>query len=185
MNQSLNKYSDNPQVMSVTGWCPQIIIPRDYEYDVFFLRRFNAWGFGIWKDRFDELLMDTRAECEKLLRDRKAIREFSRFGEDMIRLVKMDAKGMIDALDVKTMLTQFIYGKYSVYPVGSFVRNIGFDGTGMHCKRSSRFDSELVFKKRINRMPGSVFEDPRIVESHRKFRSDGILTRLMRRLSAH
>jgi len=183
MNQALTKYRDNPQVMSITGWCPPITIPSDYGYDAFFLRRFNAWGFGLWKDRFGEILMDTRTECQKLVRDSRAVKEFSRFGEDMLRLVKLDAAGKIDALDVKAMLTQYINGKYTVYPVGSLVRNIGFDGSGMHCKKTSRFDSELAVRDGQRTLPQSVFEDQRIIEAHRGFRSDGILTRVRRRLS--
>jgi hypothetical protein len=184
MNTALDKYRDNRKVMSITGYCPPIAIPDDYAHDAFFLRRCNVWGFGIWKDRFDAILMDTRAETDALFRDAQAVREFSRFGNDMRRLVRLDAAGRIDALDVKIMLTQFLLDKYTVYPNGSYVRNIGLDGTGIHCRKTNRFDSDMITEQGELRLPDSVFEDPRIIEAHRKFRSDGLLTRVARRIAA-
>lgn len=170
MNQALEAYQDNPQVMSVSGYCPPIKIPADYPHDVFFLRRFNAWGCGIWRDRFELIEMDSAPGYAKLLNDRRLRHEFARFGEDMLDMVCADARGDIKALDVKVMLSQFFHDRYTIYPVVSLTRNIGLDGSGTHCGVIPRFDVTLDNSREIRRFPLQVTTDARIVSRFARFR---------------
>ena len=74
--------------------------------------------------------------------------QFKKGGDDLIRLLKKDASGEIDALDVKIFYTQFLHKSYVVAPTVSLTNNIGFDGTGLHCIKTTRFESELYDAKR-------------------------------------
>lgn len=169
MNQALDVYQDNPQVMSVSAYCPPIKIPADYRYDVFFLRRFNAWGFGIWQDRFQLIEMDSAPGCARLLSDRCLCREFARFGDDMLEMVCADARGDIDALDVKAMLSQFFHDRYTVYPVASLTHNTGLDGSGMHSEATHRY-SVAVTSGRVDQFVPEVILDQRIIKAYVRFR---------------
>jgi hypothetical protein len=171
MNQALDKYKNNEKVFSITGYCPPIPIPADYEPHLFFLRRFNAWGFGIWKDRFERVMHVSPDEFERFAQKKDLVRLFLEAGgEDMLALLKADAYGKIDAFDVKAMYAQFLSDQYTVYPSRSLTANIGMDGTGIHCGITSRFDVTLSQKKSFS-FPDVLTVDHRIVEANLKLRA--------------
>jgi hypothetical protein len=171
MNQALDKYAENKKVFSVVGYCPPIKIPADYPHDVFFLKRCNAWGLGIWKDRYDRIRYITPDEYEQFSADTNRVREFvNGGGEDLMVMLKADAYGKIDAGDVKAMYAQFLSDQYTVYPCKSLTSNMGFDGTGTYCASTTRFNVLLSPQSSFS-FPDDVVVDQRIVESNRQFRA--------------
>jgi len=171
MNQALEKYESNKNIFSITGYCPPIRIPENYAHDLFILRRFNAWGFGIWKDRFDSVVPVTPAEYKNFAAMKDRVRSFVEGGgEDMMDLLRANAYGEIDAFDVMAMYAQFLRDQYTVYPTRSLTANIGMDGTGIHCGSTRRFDVELSDKSSLI-MPDDLITEPRIVSENMKFRT--------------
>jgi hypothetical protein len=183
MNQALDKYEENKKVFSVVGYCPPIKIPADYPHDVFFLKRCNAWGLGIWKDRYERIRYITPDEYERFSDDKIRVREFvNGGGEDLMVMLKADAYGKIDAGDVKAMYAQFLSDQYTVYPRKSLTSNMGFDGSGTYCHSTARFNVVLSDQFSFT-FPDDVVVDERIVESNRKFRAvPGYARRLMEKL---
>lgn len=181
MNEALSVYENNKQIFSIAGYCPPIEIPQDYEHDAFFLKRFNAWGFGIWKDRFESINYISREAYEKLIENVGQLKEFSRAGEDMIHMLKADVYKEIDALDVKAMYAQFISNQYTVYPTLSLTQNSGMDGSGTHCGKTGRFNVSISQKQSF-KLPVEVFENDKIYKANRKFRANGLLSRLYRKI---
>lgn len=172
MNQSLVKYEGNDRVFSVAGYCPPIDIPANYKHDAFFLRRYNGWGLGIWKNRYDRIKYITPEEYEQFAADKKRVRSFVESGGmDMLGMLKLDAYGEIDAGDVKAMYAQFLSDQYTVYPSRSLTRNIGFDGSGANCGESGRFDV-MQSNKTTFCLPAHLIVDRRIVKVHREFWGD-------------
>jgi hypothetical protein len=183
MNSALEKYRFDCKVFSISGYCPPIPIPTTYPYDAFFLRRFNGWGVGEWKDRRDSVCHITPEEFHKFAANRKLSRSFTRAGgKDMLIMLEHVANGRLDAAyDVKCMYTQFIKDQYTVYPTQSLIQNIGFDGSGIHCGKTDRFNVPLSNKTTF-RLPEDVFLDERIVKANRKFRAGaGYARKLMSR----
>lgn len=182
MNQALDKYENNDKVFSITGYCPPIAIPAGYKFDAFFLRRFNGWGFGIWKDRTELIKPVSLGDYRDLIADRGKLREFSRgAGPDIIHGLRLDAKGLIDALDLKINYAQFVHDKYTVYPTASLAGNIGMDGSGTHCEVSEKFGTELSEKRDFN-FPDSFFVDEAIVEANFRFNRFSGVAALKRRI---
>ena len=172
MNMALEKYKTDQKVFSISAYCPPIQIRKDYPYDAFFIRRFNGWGAGWWKDRFDSMRYITLSEFEKFSSDKKATRSFTRAGgRDMLVMLKRVAHGELDAGDVRCMYTQFLKDQYTLYPTQSLVQNIGFDGTGVHCGSMNLFEVTLSDKTSF-RLPSQVFVDQRIVKAYRNFRNN-------------
>lgn len=170
MNQALDKYESNEKVFSIAGYCPPISIPSNYKFDLFVLRRFNGWGVGIWKDRFDRVKHISPVEYERFTQESDRVLLFAEGGgEDMIAMLKADAYGIIDAFDVKAMYAQFLSDQYTVYPTESLTVNIGMDGTGSHCGSTTRFNVALSQKKSYS-FPDNLIVDQRIVKASLKFR---------------
>jgi hypothetical protein len=179
MNEAIEYYKDNPRIFSISGYAPPIKIPENYRHDVYFLRRFNAWGFGTWKDRFSQIKYISPNDYEQFTADRKQVREFvNGGGADMLRMLKRDAYGETDAGDVKAMYAQFLSDQYTVYPVQSLVQNIGHDGTGEHCGVNDRFDVKLWGKMSGFEFITDIQHDRRILKENQKFRAISIRSSL-------
>lgn len=172
MNEGLERYKCNQKIFSIAGYTPPICIPKNYPYDVFFLRRFCAWGFATWKDRFSQIKYMSSYQYNKFSENKHEVREFVEGGGvDMMYMLRKDAYGEIDAGDVKAMYAQYVSDQYTVYPVHSLVKNIGFDGTGEHCKPSSSFDVAMWDKKEKFLFEDNVVVNPDILREHNKFRA--------------
>jgi len=175
MNQAMNRYQSDPRVFSVSGYCPPLCMPAGYGHDAFFLRRFNAWGCGVWQDRHDTVREVTAQDYERLTADRKGARDFAAGGgRDMLAMLKHVAYGKLEAYDVQCMYTQFKSDQYTLYPVESLVSNIGLDGSGVHSPVTRRFDVELSQKLQF-RLPERLAVDEKLVRLHRQFRNGGSL----------
>ena len=180
MNESLEFYQHNPKVLSVIGYCPPISIPHDLRSDNFFLKRFSAWGFGTWSHKFDPFgFQISETEVSKVFGSIRLRARFKSRGVDMLDMLKREVRGDIDALDVKVMFSNFLNDTYCSYPTESFVQNIGFDGTGVHCGVTNKFVHEGLCEK-IKGFSFSEFveEDERILKENYKFRARGWRSKL-------
>jgi hypothetical protein len=171
INQCLEKYKLSNKIFSIAGYMPPIKIPERYKHDTFLLRRFSAWGFGIWKRSFDMLRYISIAEFEAFKSDREKVLDFtSAGGRDMLEMLKSDVYGHIDAGDVKLMYAQYLNDQYTIYPSESLTQNVGHDGTGTYCGVTNRFDV-LPSKKTIFTLQENPIPDPDIVLRNYNFRN--------------
>lgn len=170
MNEAFERYEKNERVFSITGYCPPIRIPLTYRYDAFFLGRMSAWGCGMTKDRYDSVREITRMEYDEFAANKELSSRFVQGGgKDMLAMLSCVAYGSLVAWDVRSMYTQFLNNQFTVYPAQSLILNIGFDGTGMHCSKSDRFDVKLSNKTKFL-FPREVIVDPRIAKANLLFR---------------
>ncbi len=171
INGAFEKYGTHKSVFSITGYCPPIEISKSYEQDAFFLPRMSAWGCGLTKERYESIRVISQVEFDEFAADRKLSREFTKSGgKDLMAMLERVADGSLEAWDVCCMYTQFLKHQFTVYPSKSLVQNIGFDGTGLHCSVSDRFDVELSDKTTFI-FPDEPSVDPHIVKANLKFRN--------------
>lgn len=170
MNLALDKYGVDNKVFSISAYCPPINIPTDYQYDVFFIRRFHGWGCGIWRDRLDSFYQPiTAEEFERFAANKDLSQAFTQSGgKDMLAMLKAVAYGKLNAGDVVGMYIQFIKDQYTLYPTRSLVQNIGMDGSGVHCDVTDYFDVPLSSKASFH-FPDHLIVDQRIVDSNREY----------------
>jgi hypothetical protein len=190
MNYALEYYRDEEKVISIAGYTPDIELPTGYEHDVFFLRRFNAWGFGIWSRKFSQISQKLdKNEYHMKIRDRQFYKQLVSNGQDIPGMVDREVNGVIDALDVKIMYQQASHEWYTVYPRKSLVQNIGHDGSGLHCGVTDKFHHDELWDKTSGfKLPHDIQVDNRIVSANRRFRRLGVkgsLAEHMRRLRAY
>jgi len=183
MNESLNVYEKDKRIFTITGYSPPIDIPVDYGGDVFILRRASGWGFGIWNDRYKKISYLDNDEVQDRFSINNEVEELSKYGEDLLNMILLDAAGKMDALDVKIFYYQFLNEKYTIYPRKSLVRNIGFDGSGIHCGKTNKFDVDLWDKYEF-KINGNVKLDDRIIKSNYRFRNFGKVRKVMRNLKS-
>ncbi len=182
MNCALDYYKDNNNILSISGYCPPINIPNGYEYDTFFLKRASSWGLGLWKKWYDNIEMEYKG-FDEILESKENKIELSIYGDDLYGKILKDYNGEIDGLDIKMFYTQFKKSLYTVYPVKSLTKNIGFDGSGIHCGVSNKFDVDLDKTNRRNFNFSSVINDNKdIIASNYEFRKNNRIKTFIKKI---
>jgi hypothetical protein len=141
MNKALDYYKNNPKIFSVTGF--SIPIRGLDENSVYFTQRANSCGWGTWKDRWNEIDWEVK-DYAALMNDRVARRAFNKMGSDMTSLLTKQKMGKINSWAIRWCYHQFKHDLYSVHPVVSKIKNIGYAKGATHTKEKfNRFETKL------------------------------------------
>ena len=181
MNDAYNFYSNNKNIFSISGYCPPIDIPSNLPYDVFMLPRFCAWGVAISEaSYFSAVHSLDESSVRKQLENRHFVRKLKSAGDDVLDMLELELQGRINAYDVRAMYYHALHNMMTVYPRQSLVRNVGFDGTGIHCGATNRFDVDLWTKEKNFVFPSDASIDQQILRKNRNFRSHPPLKKIER-----
>lgn len=172
MNEALDKYKDDPRVFAVNGYTPPVYIPEDYQSPVVLLPRFAAWGFGMWKEKFDEIIMDiTPVMYRELRSDSQRLMQYCVGGNDVVTQLWLQVHGYINALDVRNDYTMFVKGRqYVVCPTKSLAHTTGCDGSGEHWgQATAKHDVEMDLAAKSVGVEQGVQPDVRIIKQLSEF----------------
>lgn len=141
MNAALDRYGDCEKVFSVCGYTNRVRIPEAYPHDGYFCPRNASWGWGTWQDRWKSI--DWQPSPAQVESEGRA---FDRWGGSDCRSMLLSwMRGDTDSWAIRFCFNEFLQGKVSLFPVLSHVDpSAGFDGSGTHCRRYSRFKFDLV-----------------------------------------
>lgn len=64
-----------------------------------------------------------------------------------MRMLEDQVNGRIDSWAVRWHAATFLENKLTLYPGVSLVKNIGHDGSGVHCGKSKFYDVDLIDNK--------------------------------------
>ena len=147
VNEALDVYKNRKDIYAVCGYNYPITMPPDYKHDIYAWTGFNAWGFGVWKDRWEAI------NREPLIQELKA------FLNDSIMMKKLDViaghyrpalQRIVDTgkYTGDTIICYHLFKNeyYCIFPSVSRVRNIGHDGSGLHCgvDKANRFHEQHI-----------------------------------------
>ncbi len=143
MEACFDKYEHTEKIMSISGYSLPIKIPENYKYDIYFAYRPSSWGWGTWRRAWNFFEMN-----EPSLKEFKVSRNFRkkivRAGDVLISLSEDQLKGEIDSWAIFWSLNIIKRDGLCIYSVKPRVKNIGFDGSGVHCKPQTRYDTGLI-----------------------------------------
>ena len=162
-NTMLAHFKGQPRVAAISGFAhPQrdIPIPPAFPYDVYFTPRLNCWGWATWRDRWRSVVWDNA--------DADAAAGFNGGGNDLPALWRRQQSGEIDSWALRWDLHQFQRDLVTAHPRVSYVRNIGFDGSGTHATINTAPPSPLSTATEW-RLPNAVALDRRIVWAHKDY----------------
>ena len=144
MNDALNLYANNEEIISVHGYVYPV---KEKLPEAFFLLGADCWGWATWKRGWELFNSDGQYLLDELER-RKLIREFD-FNDSYqySKMLKSQIKGTNDSWAVRWYASAFLAGKLTLYPGRSLVYNIGSDDSGTHCGKSADFDAHLTETK--------------------------------------
>lgn len=161
MTQCLEKYEQDSKVYSISGYSWPITLPGN-GYDVYACGRISSWGWGTWKDRWGKYRQDY-AFTRKMRREKEASRRLAAWGKDLEDILIANIKGTADSWAVFWALTVIAEDGICINPYRSLIKNIGFDGTGVHCGITEKFQVDIDERENDNfnlpdilRIPPSV-----------------------------
>lgn len=141
MNQALDYYYEYNRVRSVNGYSLRLTFPIK---QVYFQKRTFPWGWGTWKNMWDEGIFDKKNIREEIKRNKDILKDFkAECGDDISKMLLDSINNINNSWYVRWVFRHFITDTYAVYPVQSLVENIGFSDNGTHCKAINSFDSKL------------------------------------------
>jgi len=122
INQGLEFYKNNDQILSICGYSS--VIKINYFIDVYFTKRSSSWGWATWKDRWDKVDWSFRS-YDHFIRDRTQKKSFNNMGSDLTSMLIKQKSGLIDSWAIRFTYHQFRNNLFSVHPIISKVKNVG------------------------------------------------------------
>ena len=184
MNESLNKYKKNLKVWHIAGHSH--LKPDEKEKQkVFFSYYMNCWGWATWKNRWKMF----EKNPNKLINSfsKKDIREFDLGGSGLFwSQILKNASRKINTWAIFWYATIFIRKKLCCNPLKSYVRNIGMDGSGMHCSDSKYLaDNMLYINSNVKFLSKPIFSKKYFIIYKNYFKSQpkSIFKKLLVRIS--
>ena len=145
MNESLNVYSENPSIWSISGYTPDIKFPKSYMDDIYLSPRGCSWGWATWKNQW-ELVDWNVPDYDFFKQNTKKRKDFNRGGNDLSYMLDDQMAGRINSWAIRWVYSQYIHSKYTIYPVNSLVSNIGLDFSGTHSSNSDKYKTKEVYQ---------------------------------------
>jgi len=181
MNYLLNVYNDKKNIFSITGYNhPKKIMKfsDSYPYSVYFNPRACSWGWGTWKDRWDKADWVV-SDFEKFVQSTDLQKRFNDSGEDKSKMLIKQMKGKIDSWAIRWDYTLHKNDAFCVYPVKSYINNIGNDSTGIHCIKSTKFNQVDLNRLDTPEIPPKIELNPEIMANFRKVYHKSIVRKVV------
>lgn len=166
MNEALDIYQERPDIWSISGYTPNIKIPKNYTDEVYLIKRGASWGWATWKDRWklNDWEIKDYNEFKKNIKLRKS---FNEAGSDMSPMLNDQMKGRINSWAIRWGYNQFKMNMWTIYPIRSLVKNIGNDLSGTHTSITNKYNVILATEKpNLNK---SVQINPLLCKEFKKF----------------
>ena len=140
INEALNKFEDNKDVISIHGY----IYPLKKKFDKpSFLKGADCWGWATWKSEWNIYNGNANFLLEEIKLKKKK-KEFN--FNNSYNYLKILKKTLIDSNNswaIKWYASAFLNNKLTLYPPYSLIHNIGNDGSGINSSKNKIYDNKL------------------------------------------
>ena len=157
INEGLVKYEKNDNVMAICGYFFPINNIGHNENQVF-LKLFNAWGYGTWRDKIQKIPRDSELSRE-FLKSFTLFWKMNCLSPHLLPMVSAIAESRLEAFDVNMCLYLIKKNSFCVFPSQSLTRNTGFDGSGLHCGNDNYFSKQPYFNGLLEISEGVAIKD--------------------------
>jgi hypothetical protein len=165
MNDALEYYESEPKVMHISGW--NFPVDSSGLPETVFFRGSSCWGWATWKSSWRFFEKDAQKLSNVFTKD-----DIYRFDYDgsagMWSQVEANLKGLLNTWAIFWYASVFTRKGLCLHPAQSFVKNIGHDGSGVHCRSSSMYSSELA-DKTVTVFSDDLVEDPIFISEMKLF----------------
>ncbi|MDB4805034.1 glycosyltransferase family 2 protein [bacterium] len=159
INDTLDTYADDERVASVHGyWYP---VDRQMS-ETFFLRGASCWGWATWSRAWQLFEPDGRKLLADLQRQ-KLTRVFDLDGAiAYTQMLKDQIAVKNNSWAIRWHAATFLANRMQLSPGVSLVRNVGFDGSGIHSGESDAYAVNLSMRPiTVRKLPAEQSHEAR------------------------
>jgi len=170
LNSALDRYAEHDRVKHVSAYMYPI---RKAVPDAFFYREATCWGWATWARAWAQFEPDAGKLVEQI--DARRLRhDYNVDGSGYFyQMLVKQRNGELDSWAIRWYASIFLIGGLSLHPRRSFVENLGFDGTGVHCNIDDRFIVAPT-KKPVRNWPSEVMESREAVSAMVDYRKNSM-----------
>lgn len=184
MNQALDFYQDEKKVWHISGW--NYPVCDESLGDAFLWRVMNcSGGWATWADRWQYFEKNPQALVEQWSIDQK--NRFDLDGSGVFwRQIKSNLRGKTNTWAVFWYATIFKNNGLCLNPTISYVKNIGYDGTGIHSSSHDSYSVAQLNTKTTTVFPDQLVESPEavsIIKFFLKSQKPSLIVRVINKIS--
>lgn len=127
-------YRNNKKVISIDAYLEPITVPENYKLPVIAAGATASWGWGTWKNRWEEF----RRDFEIIKRIGASMKEYGGFSDFGYPIKKILTEyWMLGTWDLWWSINVLVREGISIRPTYNKVHNIGFENPGTHTSGES------------------------------------------------
>lgn len=172
MNGMLAKYASEPKVGSIAGYShnAQIMnIPEGYNFETYFCPRPSSWGWATWANRWNIVDWDV-SDFGEFSKDKQGIKKFEIAGGDLFAMLKSQQEGETNSWAIRWAYHHYKHALLSVYPIISYINNIGLDGSGSNFKGTERpyYANDILNREGSLSLPPEIEINTKLLKSFKR-----------------
>lgn len=144
MLNAFHLYNNRPDVFAICGFSYPVDWSEDGSNILYCQTFFSAWGYGVWKDKYNDFIDEYTVDYLDQLAKDKERTTFIKQGslQNFYYLSSSLGEPTVHKNDISISI--YIRDKHylCIMPKLSTVRNCGWDGSGLHCKEFHNFNWE-------------------------------------------
>lgn len=143
VNQGLELFKDREDIFSISGHNYLIDIPKSYPSNYYIWTGFDAWGVGIWKEKWNQVDFSVEGNKTDKLSLNKIRKLNSIAGHYVSALFNLEKSNIIHD-DFAVCLHLIENNMVSVFPTVSKVKNNGLDGSGENGGINDSYSNQVI-----------------------------------------
>jgi hypothetical protein len=157
ITDALVYYKDNEEVVSISGFNYPLNL-SDYNEETFFIRGADCWGWATWKRGWKLYENDGQKLLDQLIHS-KQIKNFDFNGGYHYSKMLVDTIKTNKSWAVKWYASAYVKNKLTLYPIVSYVQNIGVGVEGTNTKTDAPWiDSKFLNNNIIKKFNADIHE---------------------------
>ncbi|MDR0333485.1 MAG: glycosyltransferase [Dysgonamonadaceae bacterium] len=181
MNEALEKFANEEQIGHIQGYCFSLPnLP-----DAFLIKWTGSWGWATWKRAWQKFNPDGQQLLNEL-KQRKLTKTFDFNGNyPFTRMLQRQINGENNSWAIRWNASLFLNDMLSVNAGKSLVKNIGFDGSGIHSGKEDIWATKLYDEKLNIDVISEICENENARKTFEGYygKVNGFWTKVRRRLS--
>jgi len=188
MNSMLKKYDKHKNISSISGFSYAFKNQISHFPNEYLLSLTSSWGWATWRVYWNKFRKSNLSlKRNELFKDRKIQYNFDYDGAQSHTLwLKRNSLNMISSWNIEWEFFNFVNSYLTLYPKMTLVENIGFDGSGTHCLKTSYLFQNINNKKRFKKNSKFFFnkieENPKIRKIVSKNINEGIIKKVLKKI---
>lgn len=183
MNSALNHYTHEKKVWCISAW-NYPLEPNFIQEDTFFWRIPHCWGWATWKDRWQYYKRDIQWVEDNFMK--QEIKDVNLGGvEDFWNHFILNKKGKIKTWAIFWYLIAYKYQALTLMPKISYIKQIGFDESGIHCGNDKTMESSIIWDQYPISYPKQIQEKQetlKIIQNFYKKSKKNIMQRIVNKI---